>query len=217
MKKNLDFKKLFLPMAIANVAVALIGALMLFIFSGKTYAEYTLNNLRFGLVLKGVFFLLFVFIVTSLYFFIRFKKKGLRLGIISVATASVNSLVSVAFCVICRANLGELTFVTMLISFLLTYMTALIFEVSVGPDDTQKKKKKSSAEDSELTLDKASQKAFNTMLIPLVLLVLTVVAASIVSLIFSVFSLALYALPVILSAVMSVVTTNTSCCKFYKD
>ncbi len=213
MTKKIDFTKLFFPSLVFSGAVFVLGLLMLLIFGGKTYAEFTLNNLCWGYLVKTGFSLAFVFILTTLYFVVCYKKKGLWFGIFGVAAASVNAVVSFFLCVVFRANLGELTFAVILLSVLFTYITTLVFSFTVTEGLKEKKKKKTTL----LLVEKMCLKSFRTMLLPLVLTIFAIIISFVLALIFGVSDLALYAFPVIFSIVSSVVTTLAYICRFYKS
>lgn len=210
MIKKIDFKKLFLPMILAAGAITLIGFLMLLIFGGKTFAEYTLNNLRISLFIKAlVYFVLFVGL-TMLYFLIRFKKKGFWLALYTAAATAINSVSAFFLCVIFRASLGEITFAVILLAVFYTYLTVLVFVSKTA--DTNNKKTKGAP---EFSFEEAAQKTVSTMLIPLIIIAALIVIAFVLALVYSAPMLALYALPMILTTVISVIQTITFTCNLY--
>ncbi|MBE6738191.1 MAG: hypothetical protein E7566_06040 [Ruminococcaceae bacterium] len=213
MIKKIDFKKLFLPALVYCGAVFVIGLFILLVFGGKTYPEYTISNLRFSYFIKAGFSVLFVFILTTLYFFIHFNKKGVWLGIFSIASATVNALVSFFLCVIFRANLNEITLALILISVLLTYMVTVVFASNISAPAKEKKKKKA----PPVLTETICEKALRAMLLPIAFVAFVTIIAFVIALIFGASELALYALPMIVSAASSVILTLTFACKFYKS
>ena len=213
MKLSINFEKIFKPLLIIAASVVAAGILMLLIFSGKTEPQYTLNNLSFSLFLKSFMTAVLVLLLTSVYFFIRFKKGGIMLGVYTALSAVVNSLVSFALCVITRAPLGGMTFAVIIISVLLTYMVAILFKNNL-PDPKNTKKSKKPSQDNYNT---TAQKTFESLALVLAVSVAVVVIAFIISLIYGASALALYALPTIVSGLFSVVFTIGVSCNLYSD
>lgn len=216
MIKKLDFRKLFLPALIIFGAIAVIGLFMFFVFGGKAYPEYTFGNIRPSLLLKAGFSVLFVFVLTTLYFVIRFRKKGLWLGIFGIAAAVLNSLVVFFTGVIFRASLCELTFTIIFLSVLLTYGTLMILGVCAFSGESEKKSKKNKKSE-KIPFNEYCQRAFRVMLLPLALIVLALSVSLIVTLLFGIFELCLYVLPAIVSVILSVLFTLTFACKFLNN
>lgn len=211
MKKYLDFNRLFKPLLIACGVIAALGILFLIIFSGKAEAQYTLSNLRFSLILKMFVTAVFAFGLTTAYFSLRVRNKGLWFSLFTGLSAVINSLVSFFFCVICWAPLGELTFAVMIFAIFLSYLTAVLFVSNLTLVSAKKKKKSDSRSDFE-TLAK---NAFTTVLPLLFAVTLILVVSFVICLVFSVGTLALYALPAIISGVFTVVFTLSFGCKLY--
>lgn len=209
MIKNINFNKLLKPLLIINAAVFAVGVIMLAIFGGNTFAEYTLNNIRTSLIVKIFVFAALVVLFTTLYFFIRFKKKGLWLGLFAGAGAAISALVSFAFCVIFRAPLCEITLALVLFSAIITYITSLVFANKLNSVVIKKNTDK-----SEL-YSKLARDTFSALLLPVILLVLVAVIGFVVALIYSASLVYLYAFPVVLSVAVSVITAISFTCNLY--
>jgi len=208
MINKINFKKLFLPMVIINAISLIAGVLMLVCFGGKTYAEFTINNLRSSLVVKTFSSFFFLVALTTLYFFFRFKKQGVFFGIFAGISALINALSAFSFAVVFRANLGEILFTVVLACTLLTYITALVFAANIFSLLTSSKKKKKKEDNSaEDTVNSVCQKTLNTVA-PIVLsVVFAAVVGFICTLVFGAYALALYALPLILTVINTVLLT----------
>ncbi len=213
MKKTINFAALSKLVLIIAAAVVAAGALILAIFGGKTLAPYAFADLSISLVIKAVVAAVLVCALVLVYFFIRFKKDGVKMALISTAGAAVNALVAFALCVICRASLSDMTFAVVLLAVALSYITFVIFAYSF----TKKVSRKKTAEVETDAFSTAANKVWQIMLVLLVLLCVVLVAAFVVSLIFSAGVFAFYALPAILTAVFSVVFTLAFTCKLYAD
>lgn len=213
MKKTVNFRGLSKIVLIIAAAVAVAGIAILAIFGGKTFSSYTFANLSVGLILKAVVAGVLVCALTLLYFVIRFKKNGVIMGLISSLGAAVNAVVAFALCIICRANLGDMTFAVVLMAVALSYITFVLFYDGFTVKSTRKK---NAAPDTDnYTL--AANNAFKPMIVVLALICIVLAGAFVVSLVFGAGVFAFYAIPAILTAVFSVVFTLAFTCKLYAD
>jgi len=113
MINKINFKKLFLPMVIINAISLIAGVLMLVCFGGKTYAEFTINNLRSSLVVKTFSSFFFLVALTTLYFFFRFKKQGVFFGIFAgISVGTIRKLIQTSqygtFSIVMKYMLGSI-------------------------------------------------------------------------------------------------------------
>ena len=209
MINKINFNILFKPLMIISAAVALSGIIMLLIFGGNTFAEYTVNNLRTSLVVKIIVFSVLLVLFATAYLFLRFKKKGLWLGLFAGIGAAVNSVTAFCVCIVFRASLGDIALALAVFAALVTYLTALVFANKLSAVVIKKNTNK-----EELYLDIA-RNTLATLIIPIILFVIVVLVGFVVSLIFSAYILSLYALPVIFTLVYSVIFTITFTCNLY--
>ncbi len=213
MKKTINFPSLSKLMLILAAAIVVAGALLLAIIGGNAPASFTFANLSFSLVIKAVVAAVLVCALVLIYFFIRFKKSGIKMALIATSGAAVNALVAFALCIICRASLCDMAFAVILLAVALSFITFILFAYSF----TKKTSRKKAAESEVDAFSVAANKVWQIMLIILVLLCAVLVAAFVASLIYSAGVLALYALPAILTAVFSVLFTLSFTCKLYAD
>lgn len=214
MKKTINFASLSKLLLIIAAAVVVAGALVLAIIGGRTYAPYTVSNLSFTLVIKAVVAAVLVCALVLVYFLIRFKKSGVKMALTASAGAAVNALVAFAFCIICRANLSDMAFAVVLFAVALSYITFVLFAYSFA---NKKPTRKKTAEPEVDMFSVAANNVWQIMLIMLALICVVIIGAFVVSLIFGAGVFALYALPVILTAVFSVLFTLSVTCKLYAD
>ena len=213
MKKSINFASLSKLLLIVALAVVVAGIALLLILGGNTAAPFTFANLSFTLVIKAVVAAVLVCALVLLYFFIRFKKQGLKMALISTAGAAVNALVAFALCIVCRASLSDMVIAVVLLAFALSYVTFVIFAYKF----TKKTSRKKTAEVEVDAFSVAANKVWQIMFFMLVLVCATVAVAFVAALIYSAGVLALYALPAILAAVFSVLFTLSFTCKLYAD
>ena len=209
---NLKFNKLFKPMLIISAAVTLLGVLFLVLFSGGTFASFTLQNLRFSLFVKVIVTAVLVFAATLLYFLIRFKKKGFFLALFGALSAVVSAVVAFALCVVCRAPLGEYTFALMLLSVVLSYAVCVLFANNLTAKKVSRKK---AAEPSEDNYSVAAELTWKSLRYFLAVICVVLVAALAACVVFAVRVVPMYALPAIITALFSVVQTIAVGCKLY--
>lgn len=194
--KNKNYSKILL---LVGALLTVLSILVFAFFKGNTMASFTLGNLTVNLFIKAVVCAVLVFAVTTIYFCIRFKKKGFYLGVYSGVSALVNCVVAFALSTLCRAPLGNLTFAIMFFCVAVTYVTAVVFADNMINTSVKKNKK---TEDTTL-YDKAVCKTRKAFTVPFIIMIVTLVAGAVISFAFSAFSLALCAAPTILSAAYS--------------
>lgn len=213
MKKTVNFASLTKLVLVIAAAVVLAGALVLAIFGGNTFVHYGFANLTFGLVSRFIVAAVLICALVLIYFVIRFKKDGIKMSLISTAGAAVNALVAFAFCVICRANLGDMTFVVSLLAVILSYITFILFAYSYAKKVSRKK-----TDEAEIdAFSVGANKVWSIMLLVLLLICVILLGAFVASLIYGAGVYALYAIPAILTAIFSVVSTLAFTCKLYAD
>ncbi len=213
MKKTINFASLTKLMLVIAAAVVAAGALVLAILGGKTFAHYTFANLSLGLVFRCVVAALLVFALVLIYFVIRFKKSGLKMALVSTAGAAINALVSFALCIVCRANLGDMTFAVALLAVILSYVTFILFAYSFVKKVSRKKT--DDAEEDAYSI--GANKVWKVMFLLLAMICIILLAAFVASLVYGAGVYALYAIPAILTTIFSVVFTLAFTCKLYAD
>lgn len=213
MKKTIDFSSLLKFILVAAAVVTVIGVALLLIFGGSTAPAYTTVNISFVLIIKAVVAAILVFALLLLYFFIRYKKDGVLMAVWSSVGAVINAVVSFAFCVICRAPLGNFTFAVMLFSVVLTLITFVLFVNKYLLASTRRGKNVTVGSD----FNNAANSVFKAMLLVLVIVFVTLAGGFVVSMIYSSTLTALYALPTMLASVFSVVCTLAFSCKLFSD
>lgn len=214
MKKTINFRGLQKISLIVAAALVVIGTVMHIIFGGHTFAAYSFANLGIGFYLKAVVAAVLVLALVLIYFLIRFKKAGVAMALFSTLGAVINALVAFALTVICRANLGDITFALMLFAVILSYITFVVFGYIFSAKKTVRKKKGEPEADN---YNESANKTFATMLSVLVVIVLVLVATFVVAAVFGAKVLVLYALPAILTAVFSVFFTVAFTCRLFAD
>lgn len=213
MKRTIDFSSLFKFILIAAAVVTVIGVALLLILGGGTAPAFTTANLSFVLFIKALISVILVFALLLLYFFIRYKKDGVMMAVWSTVGAVINAIVSFAFCVICRAPLGNFTFAVMLFSVALTLITFVLFVTKYLQASTRKGKKVTVGSD----FNNSANSVFKAMLLILVIIFVTLAGGFVVSMIYSSTLTALYALPTMLASIFSVVCTLSFSCKLFAD
>lgn len=213
MKKSINFASLKKLMLIIAAAVVVAGTLVLALLGGRTFAPFTFSNLSFSLVIKAVVAAVLVCALVLVYFLIRFKKSGVKMALIATGGAAVNALVAFALCIVCRANLSDMTFAVILFAVALSFITFILFAYSF----TKKTSRKKNAVAEVDSFAVAADKVWQIMQIMLVLICVVLLGAFVVSLIYGAGVFAFYALPAILTAVFSVLFTLSFTCKLYAD
>ncbi len=209
---KLNFNKLFKPVLIISAAITLLGILFLLLFSGGTFATFTVQNLRFSLFAKAFVTSLLVFATTLLYFIIRFKKKGVFLGLFAALSAVLGAVVAFTLCIVCRAPLGEYTFALMLFAVALSYVTSVLFANNLTVKNATRKKGDEPAEDNYSI---AAELTWKNLVYVLVVICVVIAVAFAASLVFAVKVVSFYALPAIIVTIFSVVQTIAVGCKLY--
>lgn len=207
---NKNYSKILL---LVSAVLTVLAVAVLLVFGGNTYASFTFANLSFNLFLKAFILTVLVFAVTTGYFFIRFKKNGLYLGIFTALSAVISGVVAFDLCVLCRAPLGDLTFAVMLLCVAVVYVTSVIFANNFKKASTKKKKQKDSASAFE-TAVVSTRKSFA---IVFAVIIVTLVSAAILTFVFSGFTLALCAAPSIIATAYSIALTLEFGCRYYAD
>lgn len=218
MKKAFNLSSFTKFSGIAACVIVAAALVLFFIFAPADSAHNPmLSVLPFAL--KALAFAVFAYGVKLLYFAICFKKAAVRMSLFSVAGSAVSAVVAFAFCIICRAPMGNMTFAVVLFSILLSVISSVLFFRNLPVKKKSKKQKNTDASDvpeAEFTpFEIASSEAFSVMLIILMITALILLAAFAVALIFSAYSLCIYVLPAILSSVFSVVFTLSLPCYLY--
>ncbi|MBQ4105093.1 MAG: hypothetical protein IJC86_01745 [Clostridia bacterium] len=210
MKKTVNFNGLSKVMLILAAVIIVAGALVLAIFGGGTAAAYTAANLGLALILKAVVATVLVCALVLLYFVIRFRKDGVKMGIFSSLGAVVSGLMALALCVVCRAPLGNFALAVVLTAVCLSYIASALFFNSFVKKSSRKKN--SPAEDS---YNDAANKAFAPLIVLLAIFIGILVGAFVGAAIYGSVSLMLYALPTLLTAVLSILFTLAFSCRLY--
>ena len=210
MKKLIKFSALTKFMAVASAVIAVVGIVMLLIFSGETTPEFTFVNLGWGLVLRTLVAAVLTVALTTAYLLICYGKKGFTMGLTSAFGAVISAVCAFAFCVICRAPLSDFTFPVMLLGVFVSYISSVIFFRSFGTD-----KPKGKQFSVDVAFETAANKAFVPLLVMLLLITLVAVGAFAVALFLKSSALCLYVLPVILTAIFSVLVTLSFTCNIY--
>ena len=218
MKKAFNLSSFTKFSGIAAGVIVAAALVLFFIFAPADSAHNPmLSMLPFAL--KALAFAVFAYGVKLLYFAICFKKAAVRMSLFSVAGSAVSAVVAFAFCIICRAPMGNMTFAVVLFSILFSVISSVLFFRNLPVKKKSKKQKNTDASDvpeAELTpFEIASSEAFSVMLVILMITALILLAAFAVALIFSAYSLCIYVLPAILSSVFSVVFTLSLPCYLY--
>ncbi len=209
---KLNFNKLFKPALIISGALTLLGILFLLIFSGGTFASFTVQNLRLSLFVKAFVTALLVFATTLLYFLIRFKKKGMLLALFAAISAILSAVSAFALCVICRAPLGEYTFALMLFAVALSYAASVVFANNLT---VKKNVRKKDAETSPDGYSTAAYLTWKNFVYIIAVICIVIIAAFVASLVFALKVVPMYALPAIIVSVFTVVQTIAVGCKLY--
>lgn len=202
MKKLIKFSALTKFSVVAAAVLAAVGVGMLLLLGGNTSPEFTFVNLGWGFALRVLTATIFTVVLTTVYYLICYRKSGLTMGLTSALGAVVSAVSGFSFCVISRASLSDFTFPVMLLGVVLSYITSTIFFRSFGTDRPRGKKQS----ETEI-FETAANKAFVPMLITLLVIALVAVGAFAVALVFKSAVLCLYVLPVILTAIFSVIFT----------
>lgn len=218
MKKALNLSSFTKFSGIAAGVIVAVALVLFFIFAPADSAHNPmLSVLPFAL--KALAFAVFAYVVKLIYFAVCFKKAAVRMSLFSATGSLVSAVVAFAFCIICRAPMGNMTFAVVLFSIFLSVISSVLFFRNLPEKKKSKKQKNtdvSDASETELTpFEKASSEAFSVMLIILMITALILLAAFAVALIFSAYNLCIYVLPAILSSVFSVVFTLSLPCYLY--
>lgn len=211
MKKTVNFASLYKLSVIVAAAIIVAGAVMLIAFGGGTFASYTLANLSISMVIKTVVAAVLVCALVLLYLVIRFRKRGVKVALFSTLGAVCSALIAFALCIICRAPLGNYTFAVVLFGVALSYITSVLFFSPINIKLSRKK----NATISEDNYNEMANKAFAPMLVILVILFVILVGAFVGALIYGSTLLMLYALPTLLTALISVEFTLAFTCRLY--
>lgn len=211
---KINFNKISKLSVIIAAALTVVSVLMLILFGGNTFASYTMQNLRPSLFVKAFVAAVLVLGLTIIYFLIRHKKKGLFLGLFSALSAVISAVTAFAFCVICRAPLGGLTFAVMLFAVVLTYVTAVIFSNNLAVKKVSRKK---NAENTTDNYTIAADSTWRSIAPVVAIICVVLVVAFVLSLVFKVAVLPAYAIPAVLTAIFSVIQTIAFGCKLYSD
>lgn len=209
MTKSFDFAKLFKLACLAAAAVTAIGALLLVIMGGDTFPAYRDGNLGFVFYLKAVITVLLSVGLITLYFGLRFRKKGgFKAGLVASLSACVSALTSFFICVIFRAPLCGYSFSVILLAVCISLMCSVVhFDFLNG---SMRKKNKTADEVSP------SAKGFRRLLLFLLVILVILFVAFVAALILDATLLTYYCFPACVTVIFSSVFTFSACGKLFE-
>lgn len=209
MTKSFDFAKLFKLVALAALAIVVIGTLLLLILGGDTFIAFRDGNLGFVFYLKAVIAVILSCALITLYFGIRFRKKhGFKAGLIASLSACVSALTSFFICVIFRAPLCGYVFSVILLAICISLMCSVVHFDFLN-HSTRKKSK--SEEQSP------SAKGFRRLLLFLFVILVILFVAFIAALLMDATLLTFYAFPACVTVIFSSIFTFCACGKLFKN
>ncbi|MBR3988783.1 MAG: hypothetical protein IKK10_05710 [Clostridia bacterium] len=210
MTKSFDFAKLFKLVALAALAITVIGALLLVILGGDTFIAYRDGNLGFVFYLKALITVILSCVLVTLYFGLRFRKKhGFKAGLIASLSACVSALTSFFICVIFRAPLCGYVFSVILLAICISFMCSVVhFDFLNGAS----RKKGNKEEDTS-----PSARGFRRLLLFLFVILVILFVAFIAALLMDATLLTFYAFPACVTVVFSSIFTFSACGKLFKN
>lgn len=207
MTKSFDFAKLFKLVALAALAIVVIGTVLLLVLGGDTFIAYRDGNLGFVFYLKAVIAVVLACALITLYFGIRFrKKKGFKAGLIASLSACVSALTSFFICVIFRAPLCGYVFSVILLAVCISLMCSVVHFDFLN---YSRKKNKSEEEKSP------SAKGFRRLLLFLFVILVILFVAFVAALVLDATLLTFYAFPACVTVIFSSIFTFCACGKLY--
>ncbi len=210
MTKSFDFAKLFKLVALAAVAIVVIGVLLLLILGGDTFLAYRDGNLGFVFYLKAFITVLLACGLITLYFGVRFRKKhGLKAGLITSLSACVSALTSFFICVIFRAPLCGYAFSVILLAICISLMCSVVHFDFLN--SSSRKKSKDTEEQS------ASARGFRRLLLFLFVILVILFVAFIAALLLDATLLTFYCFPACVTVIFSSVFTFSACGKLFEN
>lgn len=210
MTKSFDFAKLFKLVALAALAICVIGALLLVILGGDTYSAFRDGNLGFVFYIKAIVTVILSCSLITLYFGIRFRKKhGFKAGLLASLSACVSALTSFFICVIFRAPLCGYAFSVILLAICISLVCSVVhFDFLNG---SLRKKNKAKDEQSP------SARGFRRILLFLFIILVILFVAFVAALILDATLLTFYAFPACITVVFSSVFTFSACGKLFEN
>ncbi len=207
MTKSFDFAKLFKLVALAALAIVVIGTVLLLVLGGDTFIAYRDGNLGFVFYLKAVIAVILACVLITLYFGIRFRKKqGLKAGLIASLSACVSALTSFFICVIFRAPLCGYVFSVILLAVCISLMCSVVHFDFLNYSSRKKNK----------TEEKSpSAKGFRRLLLFLFVILVILFVAFIAALVLDATLLTFYAFPACVTVIFSSIFTFCACGKLY--
>ena len=210
MTKSFDFGKLFKLVALAAVAICVIGALLLLILGGDTYSAFRDGNLGFAFYLKAFITVVLVCGLITLYFGIRFRKKnGIKAGLVTSLSACVSALTSFFICVIFRAPLCGYAFSVILLAVCISLVCAVVHFDFLN--SSSRKKSKHEEEKSP------SARGFRRLLVFLFVILAILFVAFLAALLMDATLLTFYAFPACVTVIFSSIFTFSACGKLFED
>lgn len=208
MTKSFDFAKLFKLVALAALAIVVIGTVLLLVLGGDTFIAYRDGNLGFVFYLKAVIAVVLACALITLYFGVRFrKKKGFKAGLIASLSACVSALTSFFICVIFRAPLCGYVFSVILLAVCISLMCSVVHFDFLNY--SSRKKNKTEEEKSP------SAKGFRRLLLFLFVILVILFVAFIAALVLDATLLTFYAFPACVTVIFSSIFTFCACGKLY--
>lgn len=209
MTKSFDFAKLFKLVALAALAICVIGALLLVILGGDTYSAYRDGNLGFAFYLKAIITVILCCALITLYFGVRFRKKhGFKAGLIASLSACVSALTSFFICVIFRAPLCGYVFSVILLAVCISLVCSVVHFDFLNK--SSRKKSKNVEEKSP------SAKGFRRLLLFLFIILVILFVAFVAALILDATLLTFYAFPACVTVIFSSIFTFCACGKLFE-
>lgn len=209
MTKSFDFAKLFKLVALAAVAVCVIGALLLMILGGDTYSAYRDGNLGFAFYLKAIITVILSCGLITLYFGVRFRKKhGFKAGLIASLSACVSALTSFFICVIFRAPLCGYAFSVILLAVCISLVCSVVHFDFLNK--TSRKKSKNAEEKSP------SARGFRRILLFLFVILVILFVAFVAALVLDATLLTFYCFPACVTVIFSSIFTFCACGKLFE-
>lgn len=208
MTKSFDFAKLFKLVALAALAITVVGVLLLIILGGDTYPAYRDGNLGFVFYLKAIITVVLSCSLITLYFGVRFRKKhGFKAGLIASLSACVSALTSFFICVIFRAPLCGYAFSVILLAICISLMCSVVHFDFLNKS-SRKKNKGGEAQSP-------SAKGFRRLLLFLFVILVILFVAFLAALILDATLLTFYAFPACVTVIFSSIFTFSACGKLF--
>lgn len=209
MNKSFDLAELFKLVVLGAAGIIFVGLILFFTIGSNTYDVYADGNLNLTFYLKALIAGLLVCGLETLYFGIRFRKKGgFRAGLLASLSSVVSAVTSFFICVIFRAPLCGYVFSVMLLAVCVSLICAAVHFDFLS---TGSKKGKKGAKESAPPAAKALRRLALFLLLTLVILLVAFVCA----LILDANMLIFYAFPAIVTVIFSTVFTLSTCGRLF--